>query len=179
MKTLQLGVNYGMGVPSLARGLDRHPLIASTIIEKHKRTYPQFWRWRAQQVDDAMTSRHMETVFGWPLYIRNSPNERTLFNFPMQGGGAECLRLAAWRLCEASIVPNMLVHDAVLFELDSEEQLANAVEIMKSAGRDVCCGFEIGVDIERIGTRYVDKRPVAKAMWDTVMNALRRIGEAP
>jgi DNA polymerase I len=179
MKTLQLGVNYGMGVPSLARGLDRHPLIASTIIEKHKRTYPQFWRWRAQQVDDAMTSRHMETVFGWPLYIRNSPNERTLFNFPMQGGGAECLRLAAWRLCEAGIVPNMLVHDAVLFELDSEEQLAHAVEIMKSAGRDVCGGFEIGVDIERIGARYVDKRPVAKAMWDTVMNALRRIGEAP
>jgi DNA polymerase-1 len=31
MKTLQLGINYGMGVPSLARGLDRHPLIASTI----------------------------------------------------------------------------------------------------------------------------------------------------
>ena len=29
MKTLQLGINYGMGVPSLARGLNRHPLIAS------------------------------------------------------------------------------------------------------------------------------------------------------
>ena len=39
MKSLQLGINYGMGVPSLARGLDRHPLIASTIIETHKRTY--------------------------------------------------------------------------------------------------------------------------------------------
>jgi hypothetical protein len=33
MKSLQLGINYGMGVPSLARGLDRHPLIASGIIE--------------------------------------------------------------------------------------------------------------------------------------------------
>jgi hypothetical protein len=32
MKSLQLGINYGMGVPSLARGLDRHPLIASAII---------------------------------------------------------------------------------------------------------------------------------------------------
>ena len=31
MKALQLGINYGMGVPSLARGLDRHPLIASAI----------------------------------------------------------------------------------------------------------------------------------------------------
>ena len=29
MKSLQLGINYGMGVPSLAKGLNRHPLIAS------------------------------------------------------------------------------------------------------------------------------------------------------
>ena len=29
MKELQLGINYGMGVPTLAKGLDRHPLIAS------------------------------------------------------------------------------------------------------------------------------------------------------
>ena len=31
MKALQLGINYGMGVRSLARGLDRHPLIASEV----------------------------------------------------------------------------------------------------------------------------------------------------
>lgn len=40
MKPLQLGINYGMGVPSLARGLNRHPLIASEIIQLHKRRYP-------------------------------------------------------------------------------------------------------------------------------------------
>ena len=93
----------------------------------------------------------------------------------------KCLRLAAWRLCEAGIVPNMLVHDAILFELDNKEQMVHAVEIMKSAGRDVCNGFEIGVDIEEIkgGTRYVDKRSVAKEMWNTMMDALRRIGKAP
>ena len=38
MKPLQLGINYGMGVRSLARGLDRHPLIASDIIEDRKST---------------------------------------------------------------------------------------------------------------------------------------------
>jgi hypothetical protein len=27
MKPLQLGINYGMGVASLAKGLDRHPLV--------------------------------------------------------------------------------------------------------------------------------------------------------
>ena len=69
----------------------------------------------------------------------------------MQGNGAEMLRLAARRLCEAGIVPSMLVHDAVLLEADNEEQIAHAIEIMKAAGRDVCDGFEIGVDVETDG----------------------------
>ena len=37
MKALQLGINYGMGVRSLSRGLDRHPLIASEVIIRHQR----------------------------------------------------------------------------------------------------------------------------------------------
>jgi DNA polymerase-1 len=181
MKSLQLGISYGMGVPSLARGLDRHPLIASEIILLHKRTYPRFWKWREQLAQAAMLDRRMETVFGWPLHISNSPNKKTLTNFPMQGNGAEMLRLAAMRLCDAGIVPCMLVHDAVLIEADNEEQIAHAVEIMKGAGRDVCDGFEIGVDVERMeqGKRYRDKRPVAIRMWEVMMRTLQEIGVLP
>ena len=83
---------------------------------------------------------------GWPLHISHSPNKRTLYNFPMQSGGAEMLRLAANRLCEADLVPSMLVHDGILFELDNEEQVQHAIEIMRIAGTEVCGGLEIGVD---------------------------------
>jgi DNA polymerase I len=180
MKSLQLGINYGMGVPSLAKGLDRHPVVASTIIEMHKRRYPRYWEWKEERANAAMQDRVMESVFGWPMYLSNSPNRRTLYNFPMQSGGAEMLRLAATRLCEAGIVPSMLVHDAVLLELDNEEQVAHAVEIMKSAGRDVCNGFDIGVDVERMKDgRFRDKRLVAKKMWATVMQALQAVGALP
>jgi hypothetical protein len=110
----EFGINYGMGVPSLAKGLDRHPLVASASIERHKRTYPRFWEWRANTVQVAMLERRIETEFGWRLQISHSPNKRTLYNFPMQGNGAEMLRLAAWRMCEAGIIPNMLIHDGVL-----------------------------------------------------------------
>ena len=168
MKPLQLGINYGMGVPSLARGLDRHPLIASEIIERHKRRYPRFWQWRTDQTQIAMLKRRMDSLSGWPLYITHSPNERTLYNFPMQSGGAEMLRLATVRLCDAGIVPIMLIHDGVLFEETDPEKLDHAIEIMRSAGRDVCGGLEIGVDIDQRlegGTRYRDKRPEAQAMW--------------
>src|SRR5262249_38280720 len=64
MKSLQLGINYGMGVPALAKGLDRHPLIASGIIEQHKRIYPRFWQWRSDRVMAAMLCRRIESVFG-------------------------------------------------------------------------------------------------------------------
>jgi DNA polymerase I len=179
MKPLQLGINYGMGVPSLARGLDRHPLIASEIIERHKRRYPQFWQWRAETVKLAMLERKIESVGGWPLRLTASPNKRTLFNFPMQSGGAEMLRLAAWRLCEAGIVPIMLIHDGILFEETDPEKIEHATEIMLQAGRDVCDGLEIGVDVDQRlpgGSRYHDKRPMARKMWNTIMGALDAVG---
>ena len=182
LKSLQLAINYGMSVSSLARGLDRHPLIASTVVEKHRQTYPRFWQWRAASTEAAMLDRRIESVFGWPLHISTSPNKRTLYNFPMQANGAEMLRLAAWRLCEAGIVPSMLVHDGILLEVKNKEHIAHAIEIMRSAGRDVCNGFEIGVDIDQMlehGARYRDKRPVAQAMWATIMNALQAIGAMP
>jgi hypothetical protein len=182
MKPLQLGVNYGMGVPSLARGLDRHPLIASEIIERHKRRYPRFWQYRAEMVQAAMLDRKMESVFGWPLYLTISPNQRTLYNFPMQSGGSEMLRLATWRLCEAGIIPIMLVHDGILFEETDPEKIEQAKEIMLAAGRGVCDGFEIGVDVDQMlvgGARYRDKRPMAQKMWATVMNALQAVGALP
>jgi DNA polymerase family A len=182
MKGIQLGINYGMGVPSLARGLNRHPVIASDIIERHKRRYPPYWQWRENTVQCAMLDRRIESCYGWPLHLSHSPNRRTLYNFPMQSGGAEMLRLATVRLCAAGVVPIMLVHDGILFEETSWERIEHAREIMLSAGRDVCNGLEIGVDIDQKligGARYRDKRELAIEMWSTVTGALRNVGALP
>jgi DNA polymerase I len=179
MKSLSLAINYGMGVPSLARGLDRHPIIASTIIERHKRTYPKFWAWRNDEVMGAMLEREIKSVFGWPLRISHSPNQRALFNYPMQSNGAEMLRLAAARMCEAGLVPNMLVHDGLLIETRSAWQIDQAKEIMREAGREVCNGFEVGADVDQKlehGARFRDKRPIAKKMWEAMMQALQEVG---
>jgi hypothetical protein len=150
MKALQLGISYGIGVRSLARGLNRHRLIGSEVIIRHKEKFPRFWQWRAEMAQRAMLERRIESEFdGWPLHISNSPNQRTLYNFPMQSGGAEMLRLAACRLCDAGLVPSMLVHDGILLELQRAEQIEQAIEIMHQAGAEVCAGLEIGVDIDQ------------------------------
>jgi DNA polymerase family A len=181
MKRLQLAINYGMGVPSLAHGLDRHPLVASGVIEKHRRAYPRFWEWREQELQDAMLSRRTLSRSGWPLHLNASPHKRTLYNFPMQSNGAEMLRLAAVRLCDAGIVPSMLIHDGILIEARNEGEIARAVEIMRAAGREVCNGLEVGVDIDQKligGGRFRDKRPLAKQMWATILEALQEVGAA-
>ena len=115
-----------------------------------------------------MLHRRIESIFGWPLHLSTSPNRRTLYNFPMQSGGSEMLRLATVRLCEAGIVPVMLVHDGILFEEADKERIEHAKEIMLQAGRDVCDGFEIGVAVDQVlegGARYRDTRPMAIEMW--------------
>ena len=103
MKRLQLAISYGMGVPSLARGLNRHPIIALEIIEKHKRTYPRFWEWRAEMVQTAMMERRIESIYGWPLRISSSPNKRTLYNFPKRGHSAIVQSVGICRLPESIV----------------------------------------------------------------------------
>jgi hypothetical protein len=179
MKSLYLAIGYGMGVPNLARKLDRHPLIASGLLELHRRKYPRFWQWREQQVQQAMLTRRMEADDGWPLLITESPNKNTLYNFPAQSGGAVMLRLAAVRLCEAGLVPSMLIHDGILFELDGREQIEQAKAIMAAAGAEACGGFPIGVGVEQLlegGARFRDKRPVARAMWQAMVDVLEAVG---
>jgi DNA polymerase family A len=175
MKIVQLAMNYGQGVPSMARTLDRHPLIASVIIEKHRRTYPRFWAWRDNVVRQAMLERKITALNGWTLRLSSSPNKRALVNFPAQGNGAVMLQEAARELCRAGLTPSMLVHDGILLELDRDEQVEHAKEIMRAAGRKVCNGLEIGADEDQLlqhGERYRDKRPDARAMWVTIMKAL-------
>ena len=158
MKPLQLGINYGMGVRSLARGLDRHPMIASEVLTRHQQRYPVYWTWRENMANNAMVDRGLKSGFDcWPLHLSTSPNRRTLYNFPMQAGGAEMLRLATNQLCAAGLVPIMLVHDGILFELDTMEQAEHAKEIMRNAGVKVCGGLMLGVDEDQKligGARY-------------------------
>ena len=133
-------------------------------------------------VQTAMLEREIRSIDGWPLYITTSPNQRTIYNFPCQSGGAAMLRLATIRLCEAGIIPIMLIHDGILFEETDPEKLEHAMEIMRQAGCDVCNGLEIGVDIDQKlvgGARYRDKRPMAQKMWATIMNTLQTIGVLP
>jgi hypothetical protein len=195
MKPVSLAITYGMGVPALSKKLDRHPLIAAAIINKHKKRYPRFWEWREDVVRGAFHNRFIESSHRWRLRLSTSPNVRTLYNFPMQSCGATMLQEATMMLCDAGIVPVMLVHDGILFEENSQKKMEEAKAIMRAAGRKVCGGFTIDVGASSIGRdpatgeitkklllpceRYRDDREKAKELWTEIMLALEEVGALP
>jgi DNA polymerase I len=122
-----------------------------------------------------MLAGGLYTVFGWTARVPAVSNERSLRNFPMQGNGAEMLRLACCLATGRGIEVCAPVHDAVLIcapleRLDADiERMHDA---MREASRVVLNGFELGTDavVVRYPDRYLDER--GKIMWERVMTLI-------
>jgi len=177
-KQCALGVQYGMEAHSLALRIGQPPIVARDLLRVHHETYPTFWKWSDAAVDTAMLTGSLHTVFGWQLHIGETPNPRALRNFPMQGNGAELLRLACCLASERGIEIVAPVHDAILIcaPLDRlEDDVTSMQAAMAEASRIVLDGFELGTDVSitRWPDRYMDGR--GRVMWDRVTGLLNRV----
>jgi DNA polymerase-1 len=88
-KQCMLAVQYGMEAPSLALRIAQPAIVARDLLRAHRQTYRRFWEWSDAALDQAMLLGVIHTVFGWPMYIGERSNPRSLRNFPMQANGAE------------------------------------------------------------------------------------------
>ncbi|MEI6559499.1 MAG: DNA polymerase [Rhodospirillaceae bacterium] len=174
-KAVVLGTNYGMGPASLANRIGQPEAVARELLRLHRKTYPKFWAWSEAVVDTAMLTNCLTTVFGWPIHIGAEANPRALMNYPMQGNGAEMMRLACCMATEAGLEICCPVHDALLLaapldRLDADTERLR--EIMGEASRIVLDGFEVRTDAKlvRYPDRYMDKRGLV--MWDRTMRLL-------
>jgi hypothetical protein len=180
-KAIILGTNYGMEAGSLASRLGISELEARELLQKHRETYPRFWRWAQSVVDAALYRLDLKTVFGWHLCPRDDPNPRSIRNFPMQANGAEMLRLACILATERGVCINAPVHDAVLAEAAADEIEHTSALLqahMRTASRVVLDGFELRTDATII--RYPDRfdDPRGSVMWRRVMRLLDRTESA-
>jgi len=176
-KTCALAVQYGMEAPSLALRIGKPPIVAMDLLRAHRETYRRFWEWSDAAVDHAMLTGSLPTVFGWRVHVGEDSNPRSLRNYPMQGNGAEMLRLACCFATERGVEVCAPVHDAVLIcapldRLDAD--IATMRAAMAEASRVVLSGFEIGTDVRvvRYPDRYMDDR--GAVMWARVMELIDR-----
>jgi DNA polymerase I len=177
-KACVLAVQYGMGPDALAARIGQPPVVARDLLRKHQETYRAFWRWSDAAVDHAMSKSSLHTVFGWTIHIGAESNPRSLRNFPMQGNGAEMLRLACCLATERGIQVCAPVHDAVLICAPLgrlETDIAGMRAAMAEASHIVLNGFELGTDVSavRYPDKYSDKR--GETMWGEVTSLIDQI----
>jgi DNA polymerase I-like protein with 3'-5' exonuclease and polymerase domains len=175
-KVCSLAVQYGMGAEALAYKLDQPSVRGRDLIRLHKETYPVYWRWSDSIQDYAILNGTIHTVFGWSVHVEANVNPRSLRNFPLQGNGAELLRLACSMATEQGISVCAPVHDALLIEapLDQiDEVVTNCQRIMREASKMVLDNFPLRseVVIVRHPERYMDKR--GKTMWEAIWKLIR------
>jgi DNA polymerase I len=169
-----LAVQYGMEAESLALRIGQPTVVARDLLRAHRETFRQFWKWSDAVVDYAMLHGSLHTVFGWHGHIGDDTNPRSLRNFPMQGNGAEMLRLACCLATERRIEICAPVHDAVLIcaSLDKlNADVATMRAAMAEASRIVLGGFELFTDAHVIcyPDRFRDPGGRGDVMWNQVM----------
>jgi DNA polymerase-1 len=174
-KSTVLAVQYGMEFKSLALRLNQPPALARDLLRAHRETYRTFWRWSDAAVDYATLTGSLSTVFGWTVHVNAETNHRSLRNYPMQGNGAEMLRLACCLATERGIEISAPIHDAVLITapLDQlDHHVAMTRSAMAEASRIVLNGFELRTDISfvKFPGRYSDPR--GAVMWNRVMKLI-------
>jgi hypothetical protein len=174
-KVVMLGVLYGLSTDGIARKLCIPPCRGRELLQMHRETFRRFWAWSDAVEMQAMLSGKLQTVFGWGVHAGPYANPRSLRNFPMQGNGAEMLRLACCLATERGLNVCAPVHDALLVEgptADIETIVTRTQKAMKEAGAIVLDGFELRTDakVVRYPDRYFDDR--GRAFFERVVELL-------
>jgi DNA polymerase-1 len=131
-KQCVLAVQYLMGPNAFAFRIASTEDRALELLEMHRRTFRRFWAWSDAAVNYAYLNGGLHTAFGWRLKVTGDTSDRTVRNFPMQGNGAEMMRLACCIATERGISVCCPVHDALLIEAPTD-QIADAVAITRAA----------------------------------------------
>lgn len=177
-KACVLAVQYGMGAESLALRIGQAPIYARRLLELHRQTYRDFWRWSDAVEDTALLKGGLWTVYGWRVHYGSDArkiNPRAIRNFPMQANGAEMLRLACILATDAGIELCAPIHDAILIQAPLEAletRVAEMQAIMQTASEKVLNGFSLASDVVLVQhpERYQDER--GAVMWANVWELL-------
>ena len=179
-KTVVLGIQYGLGMRSLAVRTGISLFEAGEILARLRARFRVFESFAQSAVDHAGMELETRTPFGWCMRCPSGMNSRTIRNFPIQSAGAEILHVACVLAERRGIEIVAPVHDALVAEAEAdcaEAVSAGLDRVMRDAAAVVLRGYELRTDVQIIpaGQRYFDKRGVE--MWTTVTKLLNEFKE--
>lgn len=125
-KAVVLGLSYDMSEYGLATDLSEkfgrkvEPSEALQWINKHKRAYPVFWKWKDRIQRQYRNVKHIRLADGWMMWGDND-NFRSVGNVPVQGMGSCIMRKAVQLAQDRGLDVIYTLHDAVYIEYDSSD----------------------------------------------------------
>jgi hypothetical protein len=180
-KTGLLAIQYGAQAETLAGRLGVLTVEAREMLRQHRVLFAVYWDWAADWFARALDTGVMWTPMGW--YCRTGiteRNERSIINFPVQGTGADILRLACVWATRHGLKLCGPVHDAIVVEAPEERIEADVAllqELMRRASRVVLtppggavCELRTDAKIVRYPDRYTDPR--GDEIWARVLELL-------
>ena len=179
-KRASLGVLYGMGARTLSGYVGVSEVRARQLLRSHRDIFSVFWRWSDAVYDAGVSTRMLQTTFGFQMKVLPTVKPGTLLNWPMQANGADMLRLACCLATNRGIKIIAPIHDAILVEgpVDSiNDVIADLKVCMIEASRAVLGGPTVRVDANIIPypERYVDDRDMAPELWATTMRLIEKL----
>ncbi len=173
-KALILGLQYSMSAYGLARRLGVGIGAAERYLGLHRVAYSKFWAWNDALVFRAQDRGSIRTSFGWMFRPSARTSPRTLRNWPMQGHGADILRVACILGWERGVTICAPLHDAVLIEA-AEADIDHVVEVMR--GAMIAAGIAVIGRPLRVSHEIIRRDSVwvprsARPTWDRVLAAL-------
>jgi hypothetical protein len=178
-KTVSLAVLYGQGVHSMARKLGVSINHAEDLLAAHWRQFPRVWQWSDEQVHAGYGRRRLATRWGWYLTVGSQTKIQTLRKLPVQGTGADIMRLAHILLYEAGFRVCVPIHDAALVETQDCElaEAAEAVSHIMTTASQLVLGADTNLRVETRTLRYPERLIVSRgeAMWNRIAGAVQRL----
>lgn len=176
-KVCVLSTQYGSGYRSLSERINQPDIVGRELLGYHHKVYRRFWEWSDNTVNHALLYNQQRTVFDWEHRFKERPKTNSVRNFPMQGDGAEMLRLAACLGTENGILICAPVHDAFLImaPIDRlESDVTRMRAYMAEASRIVLDGFELRSDYRLFvyPTHYHDPKGRGDKMLELVLSLL-------
>jgi DNA polymerase family A len=176
-KVALLAAQYGIQAETLAGRLGVSTFEAHEMLVQHRELFAVYWQWAEDWLAHTLDTGILWTPLGW--YCRTGItefNQRSIINLPVQGTGADILRVACVWAARHGIKLCAPVHDAVLVEAAEEHIEADVAlmqNIMRRASRAILGdGRELRTDakIIRHPNRYTDRR--GDAIWARVLELL-------
>jgi DNA polymerase I len=189
-KVAALAVQFGMSAVTLGSRLGKSSAHGRELLNLHKRIYAGYWRYVDCVANKIRFGFHHTLAMGWQVHnlpgLSAIQKPGTLTNFPIQGNGAEMMRLAVILATDRGVRICCPVHDALLIE-DSIENIEHAVAVCQAAMEDASAvilndprtpdsqKFKLRSDakIVRFPDHYSDPR--GDAFWKKLRELLPRL----